>query len=164
MCVAHWRPAARAARFQLMSDRKLFSPTLAPLLTSRRMAVAISLTALVQACLVASGLPAWPCPFAHLLGIPCPGCGLSRATVALLHGDWRTAFALHAYAPFLLGALILFGCASLLPARPRALLAAGVAAVEQRTGLTTLLLIGLVCYWLARLLFAPATMSRLARG
>jgi hypothetical protein len=147
-----------------MSDRKLFSPTLAPLLTSRRLAVAITLTAIIQTVLVARGLPSWTCPFAHVLGIPCPGCGLSRATVALLQGDWRTALALHAYAPFLLCALILFGCASLLPARPRDLLAAGVAAVEQRTGLTTLLLIGLVCYWLARLLFAPDTMSRLARG
>src|ERR1041384_6889380 len=100
MCVAHWRPSARAARFQLMSDRKLFSPTLAPLLTSRRLAVAITLTAIIQTVLVARGLPSWTCPFAHVLGIPCPGCGLSRATVALLQGDWRTALALPPSAAF----------------------------------------------------------------
>jgi len=28
-------------------------------------------------------------------GIPCPGCGLTRATLALLHGDVRGALRLH---------------------------------------------------------------------
>jgi hypothetical protein len=35
------------------------------------------------------------CPSAALLGIPCPGCGLTRATLALLRGDVRTAFHFH---------------------------------------------------------------------
>lgn len=35
------------------------------------------------------------CPSAGLLGIPCPGCGLSRATLAALHGHFAEAFALH---------------------------------------------------------------------
>ena len=35
------------------------------------------------------------CPMATVLGIPCPGCGLTRATLALLHGDVRGALALH---------------------------------------------------------------------
>lgn len=35
------------------------------------------------------------CPMATVLGIPCPGCGLTRATLALLHGNIRAAFALH---------------------------------------------------------------------
>src|SRR3978361_1236161 len=35
------------------------------------------------------------CPLAGVLGIPCPGCGLTRATLALLHGDVRGAFHLH---------------------------------------------------------------------
>ncbi len=35
------------------------------------------------------------CPMAGVLGIPCPGCGLTRATLALLHGDVRGAFRLH---------------------------------------------------------------------
>ena len=147
-----------------MPARTLFAPTLAPMLARRSVALVISVVAIIQTALVWAGLPAWPCPFAHVLGVACPGCGLSRATIALVRGDWRTALALHAYAPVLLLALILFGCAALLPARPRATLAAGVAAIEQRTGLSALLLIGLICYWLARMLFAPDTMSRLARG
>jgi Protein of unknown function (DUF2752) len=35
------------------------------------------------------------CPMAGSLGIPCPGCGLTRATLALLHGDVRAALRFH---------------------------------------------------------------------
>lgn len=42
---------------------------------------------------VRSGFPL--CPLAGSFGIPCPGCGLTRATLALLHGDVRSALQLH---------------------------------------------------------------------
>jgi hypothetical protein len=45
------------------------------------------------AVIVAERLPF--CPMATVLGVPCPGCGLTRATLALLHGDLRGALALH---------------------------------------------------------------------
>src|ERR1041384_1019974 len=144
-----------------MPASKLFAPALAPMLARRSVALVISVVAIIQAALVWMGWPAWPCPFAHAFGVACPGCGLSRATIALLRGDWRNALALHAFAPCLLCALILFGCAALLPTRPRAALVATVTAIEQRTGLTILLLIGLVCYWLARLAVAPNTFARI---
>lgn len=35
------------------------------------------------------------CPMAGTFGVPCPGCGLTRATLALLHGDVRGALAVH---------------------------------------------------------------------
>lgn len=35
------------------------------------------------------------CPFALITGIPCPGCGLTRAVVALAHGDIGSAVAFH---------------------------------------------------------------------
>jgi hypothetical protein len=41
------------------------------------------------------------CASIVLLGIPCPGCGLSRATLAGLHLDFGTMFALHPLAPVL---------------------------------------------------------------
>ena len=35
------------------------------------------------------------CPTATLFGIPCPGCGLTRATLALFRGDVATALHFH---------------------------------------------------------------------
>jgi len=35
------------------------------------------------------------CPLAGTFGIPCPGCGLTRATLALLRGDVARALAIH---------------------------------------------------------------------
>jgi hypothetical protein len=155
------RRAKRLERLNRMPDSTLRSPALASLLRRRRLAVVISGIALLQTALVRAGLPSWPCPVAHTLGLPCPGCGLTRAAIALLKGDWRTAFALHAYAPMLLLALALCGCASLLPARPRERFVNGVAAIERRTGVTAFLLIGLIGYWLARLLFVPSAFARI---
>lgn len=35
------------------------------------------------------------CPMASVFGVPCPGCGLTRATLALAHGELRHALELH---------------------------------------------------------------------
>ncbi|HEX5099987.1 MAG TPA: DUF2752 domain-containing protein [Polyangiaceae bacterium] len=35
------------------------------------------------------------CPTAFFLGVPCPGCGLTRATLALLRGDVHGAMHFH---------------------------------------------------------------------
>jgi hypothetical protein len=47
----------------------------------------------------ALGLAIWSdfplCPVAGTFGIPCPGCGLTRATLALLHGDVHAALHFH---------------------------------------------------------------------
>jgi hypothetical protein len=42
------------------------------------------------------------CPSAALLGIPCPGCGLTRATLALFHGDFAAALRFHPLVPVLM--------------------------------------------------------------
>jgi hypothetical protein len=39
------------------------------------------------------------CPIAIVTGHPCPGCGLTRATMALLDGDLQEAMRLHPLAP-----------------------------------------------------------------
>lgn len=41
------------------------------------------------------------CVWQNLLGIPCLGCGMTRAYAALLHGDLRAAFSLHFMFPVL---------------------------------------------------------------
>lgn len=41
-----------------------------------------------------------------ILGLDCPGCGLTRSFVALAHGDWRGAIALHAIGPALFALVV----------------------------------------------------------
>lgn len=48
------------------------------------------------------------CPTAFFWGIPCPGCGLTRATLALVHGHFAQAFRYH---PLVLVFAPLFGAA-----------------------------------------------------
>jgi hypothetical protein len=106
----------------------------------------------LQLSLSALGLPAWRSPLHSTLGIPDFGCGLTRAILALLRGNWRTSLTLHAFAPFFVVALILIALAAILPATLREKIIVQIEVLERRTGLTTILLVGLVVYWLARLL------------
>ena len=53
--------------------------------------------------LIAFGL--LPCPTALLLHIPCPGCGMTRATLALLRGDLAASIRFHPLALLILPAL-----------------------------------------------------------
>ena len=42
------------------------------------------------------------CPFKALTGIPCPGCGMTRAMLSLTKGDFRGAFGYNPFSFFLL--------------------------------------------------------------
>jgi len=42
------------------------------------------------------------CPMALLLGMPCPGCGITRAFCFATHGHFREAFGFHPLWPLLL--------------------------------------------------------------
>jgi hypothetical protein len=133
----------------------VFRPLLAPLMATRKAAVALAALAAAQIAATAFHLPGWPCPLFNTTGIPCPGCGISRACAALLHGDIDHSLRMHAFAgPVLLGVLSVL-VAAVLPASPRAKLLAAVERIERRTGVAALLLIALLVYWIARLVYAP---------
>jgi hypothetical protein len=54
--------------------------------------------------LIVAGVPL--CPFALVTRHPCPGCGLGRATLAMLRGDFGEAVHAHPLAPILAPAII----------------------------------------------------------
>lgn len=80
-----------------------------------------------------------PCPFHAASGLPCPGCGMTRALAALASFELREALVLHPLAP------AVPALAGALAVRPRLL-----EAVPQR--LARLGLAALLAFWAARLL------------
>jgi Protein of unknown function (DUF2752) len=129
--------------------------TLASLLRDRRVALGLTLVAAAQVAAVASGVGGWPCPVKSALGIPCPGCGLTRASLALLKGEFAAAFRTHAFAPVLLLGLAALAVAALLPAARREAMACAVGRFERRTRAAYVLAAALILYWSVRLLFLP---------
>ena len=69
-----------------------------------------AIAAALMAPLVVAILNEFPiCPTAGLFGLPCPGCGLTRATLLFLQGEFARALAFHPLviplAPMYFGAL-----------------------------------------------------------
>jgi hypothetical protein len=75
-------------------------------------------------------LPAFPlCPFRAATGLPCPGCGMTRAFLLLGQLRLGEAWALQPAAPFLLcGMLVFLARPVVLPRRARTALAGGALA------------------------------------
>ena len=140
----------------------LTKPVFADLMAARDLAPWLAGLAGVQIGLVALGLPGWPCPFLLATGHACPGCGLTRAVVALLRGQWQTALTLHAFAPIFLALSVGIGLSWLLPKATRTRFIDAVGRFESRTGLTAFLFIIFLLYWLIRLLVFPASLAALA--
>jgi hypothetical protein len=128
-----------------------FTPFFSTLLQDRLVARVLLGAGALQLGLSLLGLPGWACPIKTVLGIPCPGCGLTRAMGELLSGDWRHALSTHAFAPiFLLAGAILLAV-TLLPNTPRTATISFISAFEKRTGISALVLISLLVYWCVRL-------------
>jgi hypothetical protein len=141
----------------------LTKPVVADLMAARNLAPWLAGLATIQITLVAFGLPGWPCPFLVTTGHACPGCGLTRAAVAFLRGQWQTALTLHAFAPIFLALSLVIGLAWLLPEAKRTRFINAVSRFESRTGLTAFLFIILLLYWLVRLLAFPASLAALTQ-
>lgn len=82
------------------------------------------------------------CPLAGLLGIPCPSCGLTRASLALLRGELRSALSIH---PAVLPVLFYLAVAAcVIRGQP----GARVLRLIRATGV--LVVLALIALWLAR--------------
>ena len=130
----------------------LLKPWLARLLRQRGMCRAILATFLVLAFGTWMNWQLWPCLFAEITGLPCPGCGLTRATSTLLHGDWLTSWQFHPFAVcFALLGILVVAAAFLRPAWVE-VIAGKVELFERRTKLPALFLVCVVCFGLLRML------------
>ena len=89
---------------------------------------------------------------------------MTRATVFLFHGDLKQALTMHAYAPVFLVALMLITLCTIGPRNYVERLVARTEILESYTGITIILLVGLILYWVARLLFLRAAFVQLIQG
>ncbi len=146
-----------------MLPQTAFSP-LATVLRDRRFGLMLTGALGLNICLVSLSLPAWECPFFRLTGVPCPGCGLTRACMLLLRGEVQASIKFHAFAPIFLVLIAMLIIGTLLPRSVTEPLINKAEALERQTGLTIIILGGLILYWLARLLLFPTMFARLIRG
>jgi Protein of unknown function (DUF2752) len=147
-----------------MTDAKIFRPLFSSILRDRRLGSFICGAAVLQLILAFLNFPSWPCPIFHTLGIPCPGCGMTRATLFLVRGEWKEALTLHAFAPVLLIAFAVIGFCAVAPRHHTERIAARMEIIESHTGITILLFSGLILYWLARMLILQTAFVRLIQG
>ena len=86
---------------------------------------------------------------------------MTRATLFLFRGDLKQALIVHAFAPLLIAALAVITFCTIGPKAQTEWIAARTETLERYTGLTILLLSGLILYWLARLMILQTAFVRL---
>lgn len=89
---------------------------------------------------------------------------MTRATLFLFRGDLKQALTMHAYAPIFVIGLIVIALCTIAPRNYVERIVTRTEALESYTGITTLLLSGLIVYWLARLLILQTAFVRLIQG
>lgn len=124
---------------------------LASFVSNRAAALGVLGVTAAQLLATALGVPLLGCPMRHLLGLPCPGCGMSRAGVALLRGDLAQAMHWHAFSPLVAAIFLTLGVVAVLPEERRLAAAAAVARFERRRWMGLLLLAAFVGYWVFRI-------------
>jgi hypothetical protein len=129
-----------------------YAPVFSSLLENRREGLIIFGASALHLGLSLAGVPAWKCPILAGTGIPCPGCGLTRAVIQLLHGDIALSLQTHLFAPVFFFTLFIMFVAILFPEKHRQMLVSTFNRLETRYGLTSYLLSALMLYWCIRLM------------
>ena len=127
-------------------------PTFSNLLDNRAETTAIVGFGVIHIGASLAGLSLWQCPILATTGVPCPGCGLTRAIMQLLHGDVAASIQTHAFAPIFMIALIVMGLVLVLPNSTSKKIISSVRRLEVRNGLTAWVLSSLMLYWALRLI------------
>ena len=106
---------------------------------------------LLQTLMTAAGLSIWECPLDSVFDLPCPGCGLSRATSALLKGRWLAAIHIHPMAPIVAAGGVAVIVIRLQRARVRKRIIFVVGELEKKAGVPLMLVTGFLISWWIRL-------------
>ncbi|MFD0894123.1 DUF2752 domain-containing protein [Luteolibacter ambystomatis] len=69
------------------------------LIRERKLGLAMTLGGAAYGLTALLGWHWFRCPFKSVTGHACPGCGLTRATLAMLRGDWAAMVKFHPLAP-----------------------------------------------------------------
>jgi cellulose synthase/poly-beta-1,6-N-acetylglucosamine synthase-like glycosyltransferase len=146
-----------------MLGQTAFSP-IATLLRDRRFGLLLTGALSLNVVAIILHLPGWECAFFRLTGVPCPGCGLTRACLLLLTGDVPASIRFHAFAPIFIALIAMLITCTLLPRKVTESFINKAETLERQTGITIVILGGLILYWLARLLLFPTAFVQLIRG
>ena len=84
--------------------------------------------------------------------------------ILLLEGDFAGSLRFHAFAPIFLLAAVAVILTVLLPKSVIQPAISKAELLERKTGFTVIILVGLILYWLGRLLFLQAAFVQLIRG
>ncbi|MEQ1862609.1 MAG: DUF2752 domain-containing protein [Chthoniobacteraceae bacterium] len=124
----------------------------AALLRQRPLCLAIVGAVGAHLAATAIGVPGWICPWNAATGLPCPGCGLTRASVQLLSGDFSGSMRTHPFAPAVVIALgfVLAGAVLADGARERML--SFVARLDAGGRSSAVLLAALIAFWVVRMM------------
>ncbi|MFW5739011.1 MAG: DUF2752 domain-containing protein [Myxococcota bacterium] len=130
---------------------RLSTPHRPSLRSHPRLRRLLIVAAIVAAMGVVTLLEVAVCPMAVIVGIPCPGCGMTRATLSALHGDFATSFRFHP-----LGMIIVPLFATYAIAHAVSYIRHGVSQVDKIVSgkwidrFLVLLLITMIGVWIAR--------------
>lgn len=146
-----------------MLSQTAFSP-LATLLRNRRFGMLLTGALSLNAIAFILHLPGWECVFFRATGVPCPGCGLTRACLLLLKGEVPASVRFHAFAPVFVFLIAILIICTLLPRAVTEPFINKAETLERQTGITIIIFAGLILYWLARLFLFPTAFAQLIRG
>jgi uncharacterized protein DUF2752 len=146
-----------------MLPQTAFSP-IATLLRDRRFGLILTGALSFNVAAFILHLPGWECAFFRLTGVPCPGCGLTRACLLLLKGDVQASLKFHAFAPIFVVLIAMLIICTVLPRTVTEPFINRAETLERQSGITIIILGGLILYWLARLLLFPTVFAQLIRG
>jgi len=128
------------------------------MLRERFLSLAIVLGPVLFVAAYAAGLIFWDCPFHHLTGLDCPGCGMTRAAYWLGRGEVGVAVSYHPFVlPLALGWLFL-AVSACLPKKSRERLADFVEALETRTWFAPITVAAFFVYGVVRLAYEAYAM------